>query len=446
MKIENKNYHEEKLKIISEEFKTFVKDGRSVALKKKSVPHLVPNPKDERFKKKKLNLSALNKILEINETEKYAVAESGVTFHQLVHETLKYGLIPYTVPELKGITIGGAVSGCSIESMSYKLGGFHDSCIEYELISGRGEIITCSVDKETDVFNQIHGSYGTLGILTKLKFKLLDAKPFVKMNYEKYKNIEDYWSALKKACSDGNYDFIDGIIHGKNEHVICFGTLVETAPFLSKYDWLSIFYKSTNEKTEDYLAIADYFFRYDTECHWLTKSFPVLENKIFRFFFGKLFLGSTNLIALSAKLRHVLKLKKRPDVVVDVFIPSNKFLDFYRWYEKDFDFYPLWIVPYRMKSKYPWISDNFHKKVNDDLLIDCAIYGKKNNTQIDFSALLEDKVYEFNGVKTLISRNHYSESRFWEIYSKENFSNAKRKTDPDAYFPDLYTKFVKNQK
>ena len=43
-------------------------------------------------------------------------------------------------------------------------------------------------------------------------------------------------------------------------------------------------------------------------------------------------------------------------LVVDVFIPLRRFAEFWRWYEKDFDYWPLWIVPYRVDDPYPWIA------------------------------------------------------------------------------------------
>lgn len=98
---------------------------------------------------------------------------------------MKYGLVPIIVPELKTITIGGAVSGCSIESMSYKYGGFHDSCLEYEVVTATGEVLVCARDNENSlIFQMMHGTFGTLGIITKIKFKLIPAKPFVKVNYK----------------------------------------------------------------------------------------------------------------------------------------------------------------------------------------------------------------------------------------------------------------------
>src|SRR5262249_52975019 len=158
-------------------------------------------------------------------------------------------------------------------------------------------------------------------------------------------------------------------------------------------------------RTEDYLTTFDYCFRYDTECHWLTKTFPPLEWKPVRFALGKLVLGSTNLIQWSKRLERVLALKKRPDVVCDIFVPARNFLDFWRWYAADFQFYPLWIVPYRIPQMYPWISEKQAKRMaGEEMFIDCAVYGKPNSGALDWSKVLEDKTYDLEGIKTLISR------------------------------------------
>lgn len=436
-----KQAHVFKVQAIAAQVKERVAANKPIQIYKGGVSHFVPIPNTRR-KTQPIDISNLNQIIEINREELTCTAEPGITFAELVKATLAEGLIPTVVPELEGITIGGAVAGCSVESMSYKYGGFHDSCLEYEVVSGDGEIVTCSREKEPLAFEMLHGSYGTLAILTKLKFKLVPAKKFVKMEYRKYANFTDFERDLLERCKTGDYDFVDGIVHAPDCHVLCLGNFVDSAPYASNYRWLNIFYKSTRERTEDYLTTFDYCFRYDTECHWLTKTVPGLESKLVRLAIGKIALGSTNLIKWSKRLEGVLKLKKRPDVVVDIFIPSRRFGDFWKWYEQEYSFYPLWVIPYRIPKLYGWVSEEHGKRMQDELMIDCAVYGKVNNhPEIDYSEVLEHKTYELGGIKTLISRNHYSKERFWQIYHRENYETAKKRLDPKRVFPGLYEKF-----
>jgi FAD/FMN-containing dehydrogenase len=434
--------HDRKVREIAARVRELVGSGKPVHIHKGGVHHVVPLPNDPRFASRPIDVSSLCNVLDIDVEKKICIAEPGVTFAELVRATLRHGLIPMVVPELEGITVGGAVAGCSVESMSFRYGGFHDGCVEYEIVTGDGTIMKCGPENEPLVFGMIHGSYGTLGILTRLTFRLVPAKPFVHMEYKKLASAEAFHEEMLARCSAGDYDFIDGIVHGPREWVLCLGRFADSAPYTSSYRWLDIFYKSTATRSEDWLTTEDYCFRYDTECHWLTKTIPPLEWKPVRFLVGKQLLGSTNLIKWSKILAPVLGLKKRPDVVVDVFIPSKRCDEFYDWYARDYGFWPLWVVPYRIPEKYPWLSKEHAARMNDDLFIDCAVYGKVNDeADVDHSQTLEEKTFELDGIKTLISRNHYSRERFWQIYNRENYDEVKKKLDPRGVFSNLYEKF-----
>jgi hypothetical protein len=54
--------------------------------------------------------------------------------------------------------------------------------------------------------------------------------------------------------------------------------------------------------------------------------------------------------------------------------------------------------------------------------------------------VIEQKLQELNGLKTLISYNYYPEDEFWEIFNRRNFEAVKAKTDPDNVFRTLYEK------
>lgn len=435
--------HELKVEKIVDQLRHARRLGRPVEFAKKSVSHFVPNPYQD-ADVPRIDLSPLNEVLEIDVDGRTCVVESGTTFGDLIEATLEHGLAPYTVSELEGITVGGAVSGCSVESMSYRHGGLHDRCREYEVITGEGEVLRCSPEQDPDVFHMMHGSYGSLGILSKLRIELCPALPFVRMEYRRHRTFDAFWSDLLERCARADHTFVDGIIHGRDSFVLCLGEFVDQVPFTSSYDGEQIYYKSTATRQEDYLTTRQYFFRYDTECHWLSRTVPLLENRLVRRALGKHVLGSSNMITWSNRLRRPLRMiQRRPDVTVDVFIPSKRFEEFFRWYEVAFNYFPLWVVPYRMPEIYPWIADGHAERVGEPFVIDAAIYGKPNqDPNVDFSEVLEREVYRLGGVKTLISRNHYDEETFWSIYSRPRHEAAKGRLDPHNVFGGLYERFA----
>ena len=219
--------HQQKINRIIKQLKE-KKSTTPISFKKKSVSHQVPKPGNKTYLDEKIDLSDLNEVLHIDKEKQICTAEPGITFVDLVTATMEHGLVPIIVPELKTITIGGAVAGCSIESMSYKYGGFHDTCLEYEIITAKGEVLVCTPDNENSlVFQMAHGTFGTLGIISKLKFKLIPAKSFVKVTYEKYSNIEDYKSAIWRHYESKDVDFMDGIIHSPTECVLSVADFVD---------------------------------------------------------------------------------------------------------------------------------------------------------------------------------------------------------------------------
>ena len=424
---------EQKIDRITEQLKER-RSTKPVSPKKKAVSHEVPKPGDKRYLDENIDLSDLNEILHIDAEKRICIAEPGVTFFGLVTATMKYSLVPIIVPELKTITIGGAVAGCSIESMSFKHSGFHDTCLEYEIITAAGDVLICTPDNENSLlFQMVHGTFGTLGIISKIKFKLIPAKPFVKVNYETYENIEDYESAIWGHYENKDVDFMDGIIHSPTEYVLVVADFVDEAPYTHNYDWMRIYYLSTKRRKEDYLKTPAYFFRYDkgvTNVH--PKSF------LGRLFFGKI-VDSSRILKLVEKFRRFIPSNIIP-ITVDVFIPFSKVGDFLEWYKKEVNHFPLWCVPYRLVREYEWVSAEYLNKIKDKLILDLAIYGIEKQADKNYYKIIEDELMNIGGIKTLISNNYYSESDFWKIWNKENYDKVKGKTDPNNIFRDLYTK------
>lgn len=408
--------------------------GAPLSLRKKAVSHQVPKRHDPKYDDDKIDVRDLDRILEIDVERRTCVAESGVTFVDLVAATLAHGLVPIVVPELQTITIGGAVAGCSIESTSFRYGGFHDTCLEYEVVTARGEVLTCRPDGENALlFQMMHGTFGTLGILTKLRFRLMEAKPFVHVVYEKHDSLRAYEASIWDHYRRRDVDFMDGIIHSPNEWVLSLGRFADAAPYTHRYDWTRVYWRSTARRGEDYLRTPQYFYRYD---HGVTNVHP--KSFMGRLLFGKL-MGSTQVLR-AASVLHALLPDENPGVTLDVFVPMSKLEAFFDWYRRRVDFFPLWCVPYKRVRSYEWLSDEFFRRTRDELFADIAIYGMKPRGDRNYYKEIEDELLEIGGLKTLISHNYFSEGDFWKIWNKKTYAEVKARTDPENVFRDLYAK------
>ncbi|KAJ3439860.1 24-dehydrocholesterol reductase [Anaeramoeba flamelloides] len=474
-----KNYdlHNYKVKAICENVKEFsknCKEGEHFILRKSSVSHMAPQPDNPRHNDSHIDVRKLTTILEIDVDSMTCVAESGVTFDELVRHTIPLGLAPRCVSELKGITIGGAVAGCSVESMSFKYGGFHDSCLEYEIITGKGELIRCSPTTEPELFNSVHGSFGTIAIITLLKFQLVKVKPYVKIDYLTSKTIDGYLETIQKFYDNRNLysneeidqkkqeeklkdtslnwtEMMDGLIHQKDQFVLNSANFVDKLPANTKLSefWVTPYYKTAKNKKCDYMTTYDYFFRYDSDCHWSLRNMPGLENMVLRKLLGRAFLGSSNILKMAGRLPFLVKKGGKPDVIVDVFIPIENVKTFFDWYLETFgEYFPLWIVPYEMPQyqlqnykHYPWLNPDLMKNLKSSLFIDIAIYGfEQKGKKLNYYHELEKKVLELKGMKTLITHNFYDKDSFWQTFNKPLYRKIKQRSDPKNLLRELYNK------
>jgi len=140
--------HVQKMARVAEQLRQR-KSTAPLSRQKRVVSHQVPKVHDKKHTDEKINLLDFDEIIEIDPERRICIAEPGVPFCRVVDQTLPLGFVPIVVPELKTITIGGAVAGCSIESMSFVYGGFHDTCLEYEIITAKGDVLTCTPTTST---------------------------------------------------------------------------------------------------------------------------------------------------------------------------------------------------------------------------------------------------------------------------------------------------------
>jgi FAD/FMN-containing dehydrogenase len=318
--------------------------------------------------------------------------------------------------------------------MSFVHGGFHDTCLEYEVITAQGKVLHCTPDNENRlVFQMMHGSFGTLGVLSKLKFRLVPAKPFVHVTYASYPTLHAYKAAIWQHYERRDVDFMDGIIHAPDNYVLSLGRFVDAAPYTNRYDWLKVYYQSTARRREDYLRLPDYLFRYD---NGVTNVHP--KTLLGRLLFGK-FMHSAQILRLAERL-HLLLPSERPDVIVDLLLPFSRLEAFMDWYRPAIGFFPLWCVPYRVPHRYEWLSPRAFEGVDDELYVDLAIYGLKQPAGRNYYKEIEDALARVKGVKTLISYNYYERDAFWETWNLPNYQAVKAITDPRNLFRDVYSK------
>ncbi len=388
-----------------------------------------------------------NQVIAIDREKQLALVEGMTTFDTLVSETLPYGLMPCVVPELKSITVGGAISGVGIESSSFKYGFVHETVEEMEILLADGSVVTCSKSNEhRDLFFGIPNSYGTLGYILNATIRLVPVKPYIQLTHHRFTKSEDFFTALENNLK-GTSDFIDGVVFNENEMYLTTGTFVEEAPYRSTYTYMSIYYQSIRKRETDYLTVKDYIWRWDSDWFWCSKVFG-LQHPLLRFVTGKWTLNSRFFLKLgriNKRLGFLPLIKKllalqTESIIQDVEIPLEHAAEYLLFQLRNIPVRPIWICPMRSTSQ----SFDLYKTQPESLYVNFGFWQVIRSIQPAgyYNKRIEEKVEHLYGKKSLYSDSYYTEEKFWEIYNKESYVLLKRKYDPHERFRNLFEKCV----
>src|ERR1700742_2854558 len=173
--------------------------------------------------KAELDVSAFGHVLSVDPVTRTAKVGAMTTYEDLCDATLPHQLMPMVVPQLKTITLGGAVSGLGIESTSLRSGMPHESGLEMEILTGDGQVVTAPPGGEHDaLYHGFPNSYGTLGYALSLTIELEPVTPYVHLRHFRFESPEECMAAVAEIAAEGSYgghraDFTDGTMFSLDE-------------------------------------------------------------------------------------------------------------------------------------------------------------------------------------------------------------------------------------
>ena len=159
----------------------------------------------------RVDLSHFNRVISVGDG--VVEAEGMTTFVDLAEATLAKRAMPAVVPQLKSITIGGAVAGVGIEATSFRHGLVHETIVAMDVLTGDGRTLTCTPHNEQrDLFFGMPNSYGTLGYTLRVTAKTLPVKEYVAVTHGKFSDAASFLAAIGESLHDPSIDFLDGVV------------------------------------------------------------------------------------------------------------------------------------------------------------------------------------------------------------------------------------------
>jgi FAD/FMN-containing dehydrogenase len=418
-----------------------------------------------------LDVSGLDGVIAIDVLERTADVQGMCTYEDLVDATLPHGLIPLVVPQLRTITLGGAVTGLGIESTSFRSGLPHESVLEMDVFTGTGDVVTCRPGpsgEHSDLFAAFPNSYGSLGYATRLRIELEAVPEHVALRHVRFDDAELLAKTISEIVEtrahDGvRVDGLDGVAFEPGEYYLTLATWSDDAVPTGSTDGPSdyvgqqVYYKSIRQRETDLLTMHDYLWRWDTDWFWCSGAFGAQNPTIRRLWprrwrrsdvYHKL-LGLDRRFAIADRLDRRAGRPMRERVIQDIEVPVDELSAFLDWFDGAVGMRPVWLCPlvatgstdgtrwatYPLEPGQTYVNAGFWGTVH---VGPEAPHGPLNRA-------IEEKVHELGGHKSLYSEAFYDRETFDQLYDGANLAAVKGRYDPEDRLTSLYDKAVKRR-
>jgi FAD/FMN-containing dehydrogenase len=435
-----------------------IPEGRPVRLAKRTSNLFRPRTRTDT---PGLDVAGLNGVLEVDTDARTADVQGMCTYEDLVAATLPHGLMPLVVPQLRTITLGGAVTGLGIESSSFHAGLPHESVLELDVFTGAGELVTTRPGE--DLFRVFPNSYGTLGYATRIRIELAPTSPYVLLRHLRFTSVTELAEACAHIVAEGTYggepvDFLDGVMFEPGRSYLTLGRWSTTAGMKpSDYTGREIFYRSIDERDTDVLTAHDYLWRWDTDWFWCSQAFGA-QHPVVRRFWPRRYrrsdvyhriLGLENRYGVMARLDQRRGKPARERVVQDVEIPVGRLAEFLTWFDAEVGMRPVWLCPLRLREPdgpgsatrwplYPLEPARTYVNVGFWGTVPIAPGAADG----DVNRAIEQAVADHDGHKSLYSDAYYDEETFDRLYQVDVLEQVRARYDPGSRLTGLYEKAV----
>ena len=292
------------------------------------------------------------------------------TYEHLVDATLPYGLMPLVVPQLKTITLGGAVTGLGIESTSFRNGCPHESVLEMDVLTGDGRVVTASPRRRAPrpvlrlpqllrharlrAAAADRARAGARRTSTSRHLRFDDAcRPFARRSTE--------------VCADRRVGRRAGRLRRRHRVQPRTSATSRSARFAADR---AVRHRTTpgsrsttarsSSRSEDYLTIRDYLWRWDTDWFWCSRAFgvqnpadpPARADALAAL--RRLLEGGrlrAPLPASSGAHRRPARQARREELVIqDVEVPVDRLAEFLDFFHREVGIEPVWMCPLRQRD------------------------------------------------------------------------------------------------
>ncbi|KAI3790060.1 hypothetical protein L2E82_02873 [Cichorium intybus] len=240
----------------------------------------------------------------------------------VLRTTLEQGLAPVSWTDYLYLTVGGTLSNAGISGQSSFHGPQISNVLEMDVITGKGDFITCSKNTNSDLFYAVLGGLGQFGIITRARIVLDKAPNRVKWVRIIYKDFSKFTKDQEHLISVDGFNYVEGSLIMKNSPVNDFFSPSDESMINSLASENGILYSLEAVKYYDDQTINTI----DEELQMILKGLSYESG--FLFMKDASFFDFLNRVRDAELLLQSLALWDVPHPWLNLFVPKSRIMDF----------------------------------------------------------------------------------------------------------------------
>ncbi|XP_062208046.1 cytokinin dehydrogenase 4 [Phragmites australis] len=146
-------------------------------------------------------------------TSPFVDAPGGELWINVLRETLKFGLAPKSWTDYLHLTVGGTLSNAGVSGQTFRHGPQVSNVNQLEIVTGRGDVLTCSPEENSDLFYAALGGLGQFGIIARARIALEPAPKMVRWIRVIYSDFASFTEDQEMLImAENTFDYIEGFV------------------------------------------------------------------------------------------------------------------------------------------------------------------------------------------------------------------------------------------
>ncbi|KAF5455851.1 hypothetical protein F2P56_025386 [Juglans regia] len=154
----------------------------------------------------------------VSEEESYVDVWGGELWIDVLRATLEHGLAPKSWTDYLYLSVGGTLSNAGISGQAFNHGPQISNVYELDVVTGKGELLTCSEEQNSALFHAVLGGLGQFGIITRARIPLEPSPQRVRWiralysNFSAFTKDQEFLISLHAHPAAQKFDYVEGFV------------------------------------------------------------------------------------------------------------------------------------------------------------------------------------------------------------------------------------------